>query len=96
VRELKAAVSSAALMVEEPRVDVDLLGQVQQSALQELTELPHACNGIMPIEQLEIAYLRRVLELCGGNKVLAAQKLGISRQTLARKLVEAAATTTTS
>jgi two-component system, NtrC family, response regulator AtoC len=88
VRELKAAISSAALMVEGPRVDVDLLGQVQRSALQELVELPHSSDGIMPIEQLELAYLRRALELCGGNKVLAAQKLGISRQTLARKLVE--------
>ncbi|HUE29361.1 MAG TPA: helix-turn-helix domain-containing protein, partial [Verrucomicrobiae bacterium] len=89
VRELKAAVSSAALLAEGPRVGADLLGQVQRSALHELTELPANLDSIMPIEQLELAYLRRVLELCGGNKLLAAQKLGISRQTLARKLAEA-------
>jgi two-component system response regulator AtoC len=80
VRELKAAVSSAALMAETRLVGADLL--------QDLTDLPDTGDGIMPIEKLELAYLRRVLDLCGGNKVLAAQKLGISRQTLARKLAE--------
>jgi DNA-binding NtrC family response regulator len=88
VRELKAAVSSAALMAEAPLLDVDLLGQVQRSAVQDLTELPRSDEAILPMEHLESAYLRRVLELCGGNKVLAARKLGISRQTLARKLAE--------
>jgi two-component system response regulator AtoC len=88
VRELKAAVSSAALMTESAMIGVDLFGQVQRSAVRDVTELPQTQDGIMPMEELELAYLRRVLELCGGNKVLAAQKLGISRQTLARKLVE--------
>jgi two-component system, NtrC family, response regulator AtoC len=86
VRELRAAVSSAALMADSPRLGVELFGQVQRNAVHDLTELPRTDDGIVPVEQLEIAYLRRVLELCGGNKVLAAQKLGISRQTLARKL----------
>jgi DNA-binding NtrC family response regulator len=88
VRELRAAVSSAALMAETRLVDADLFGGVQRSAVQDLIELPGTGDGIMPIEKLELAYLRRVLDLCGGNKVLAAQKLGISRQTLARKLAE--------
>ena len=90
VRELKAAVSSAALMAETRLIGADLFGQVQRSAVQDLIELPGTGDGIMPIEKLELAYLRRVLDLCGGNKVLAAQKLGISRQTLARKLAEVA------
>jgi ActR/RegA family two-component response regulator len=75
-------------MAETPMAGVELFGQVQRSAVHDLAELPQAEDGIMPIERLELAYLRRVLELCGGNKVLAAQKLGISRQTLARKLAE--------
>jgi DNA-binding NtrC family response regulator len=91
IRELKAAVSSAALMADVPLLGVDLFGQVQRSAVHDLTELPRAGDGIVPIEQLELAYLRRVLELCGGNKLLAAQKLGISRQTLARKLADPSA-----
>jgi two-component system, NtrC family, response regulator AtoC len=91
VRELRAAISSAALMAEMPLVGLELLPQVQRSAVRDLTELPGARDGIVPIEELELAYLRRVLELCGGNKVLAAQKLGISRQTLARKLAEVSA-----
>jgi two-component system, NtrC family, response regulator AtoC len=88
VRELKAAVSSAALVAEGPLVGLDLFGQVQRSAVRGVAELPVAHDGIVPIDELELVYLRRVLELCGGNKVLAAQKLGISRQTLARKLAD--------
>ena len=42
----------------------------------------------MTIEELQLSYAMRVLELCGGNKLLTAQKLGISRQTLARWLSE--------
>ena len=49
---------------------------------------PHEVHGIVPVETVELNYIRRVVELCGGNKLLAAQKLGISRQTLARKLAE--------
>jgi two-component system, NtrC family, response regulator AtoC len=86
IRELKAAVSSAAVMADGPVVGVELLGQVQRAMAADLTALPESLDAIVPIEQLEKTYVRRVVELCGGNKLLAAQRLGISRQTLARWL----------
>jgi DNA-binding protein Fis len=35
---------------------------------------------------MELAHIRRVLDICGGNRTLAAQHLGITRQTLAKKI----------
>jgi DNA-binding protein Fis len=35
---------------------------------------------------VELAHIRRVLDICRGNRSLAAQHLGISRQTLAKRL----------
>jgi two-component system, NtrC family, response regulator AtoC len=84
VRELKAAISSAALMADDGLVGVEWLGQIQRAAIASAAALPQAVEGIMSIDQLERSYVSRVLELCGGNKVTAAQHLGISRQTLAR------------
>jgi two-component system, NtrC family, response regulator AtoC len=88
VRELKAAISSAAVMADEGAVGVESLGQVERGAVAALAALPQHPDGIMTIDELEMAYVTRVLQLCGGNKVLAAQRLGISRQTLARWIAD--------
>ncbi len=45
-----------------------------------------AASAIPTLEAVELAHIRRVLELCDGNRTLAAQYLDITRQTLARKL----------
>ena len=90
VRELRAALSAAALLVDGGTVDVNSLSVVQRSALAAVVDPPATIDGVLTIEQLEQRYMSRVLELCGGNKLLAAQKLGISRQTLARWLSDEA------
>ena len=41
---------------------------------------------IVPIEEMERRYILHVLDLLGGNKVQAAQLLGLDRRTLYRKL----------
>jgi two-component system response regulator HydG len=41
-----------------------------------------------PLEEVERRYILRVLEAAGGNKRFAAQRLGVSRRTLYRKLGE--------
>jgi len=43
---------------------------------------------LVPLEEVERRYILRVLEVAGGNKSLAAQKLGLNRKTLYRKLSE--------
>jgi len=48
--------------------------------------LAHAADGKAPLEEIERAYVRRVLEEHGGNKTGAARSLGINRRTLYRKL----------
>ena len=88
VRELKAAISSAAVMADQPLVGLELLGHAQRAMVADLTTLPDTTDAVVPIEHLERRYVRRVVELCGGNKLVAAQRLGISRQTLARWLAE--------
>ena len=41
---------------------------------------------IPTLEDVELAHIRRVLDICGGNRTLAAHHLGISRQTLTKRL----------
>ena len=46
-------------------------------------------NAQIPtLEEVELRYIRRVLELNGGNKLRAAAQLGITRQTLGKRLGE--------
>jgi DNA-binding NtrC family response regulator len=58
---------------------------------EQFTQLAHGESAIgdgaiRTLEQVELEHCKRVLAACGGNKVLAAEKLGISRHTLARKV----------
>jgi DNA-binding NtrC family response regulator len=41
---------------------------------------------IMSLEEMEREYIKRVLEVCDGNKKKAAEILGIDRKTIYRKL----------
>jgi transcriptional regulator with PAS, ATPase and Fis domain len=41
---------------------------------------------IPTLEDVELAHIRRVLEVCRGNRTLAAQQLGITRQTLTKRI----------
>ena len=46
-----------------------------------------AAGGVIPtLEEVELAHIRRVLAICGGNRTVAAQHLGITRQTLTKRL----------
>ena len=44
---------------------------------------------IATLEEIELEYMRSGLKLTGGNKVRAVERLGITRQTLAKRLGEA-------
>jgi two-component system response regulator HydG len=48
----------------------------------------YALEEMVPLDVVERRYTLRVLQAAGGNKSLAAQRLGVSRRTLDRKLGE--------
>jgi DNA-binding NtrC family response regulator len=92
VRELKAVITRAALMHDDDLLRTSHLPpEIVTAALRAPApssspdESPDA--AVIPtLEDIELLHIRRVLEICGGNRTLAAQKLGIARQTLARKI----------
>ena len=79
VRELRAVLAHAALFAEGAAVDAADLRLPVAAAAQ-------AISHNMLLDAVIDEHCRRVLAGCGGNKALAAQKLGIGRHTLARRL----------
>jgi Nif-specific regulatory protein len=83
IRELENCVESACVLSEGALVDVQHLN------------LPQATEGVMTarfdltqtLAQTEHAFIAAMMQDCDGNQSEAARRLGISRNTLARKLV---------
>jgi transcriptional regulator with PAS, ATPase and Fis domain len=84
VRELENVIAGAALLTAGNFIDVpDLPEHVQKP-------LGNATAGELwrplPLEEVRKKHIRRMLEQCGGNRVRAAQLLGIGRTSLYRFL----------
>jgi two-component system, NtrC family, response regulator AtoC len=93
VRELRAVISRAALLHDDDRLrPAHLPAELISAALSAPAVTPAGPGqggqtpAIPTLEAVELAHIRRVLEICGGNRTLAAQHLGITRQTLAKKI----------
>ena len=89
VRELENVISCACLTAVNEFIDVDDLPETLQK--------PAAHDGHggdtwrpLPLEEVRRQHIRRVLESCEGNRVRAAQLLGIGRTSLYRFLKRAA------
>jgi DNA-binding NtrC family response regulator len=83
VRELENVIGHACMMAEENTIDVADLPEYlsdQDGAVMARDE------ELLPLEEAERRYAHRVLERTKGNKVQAAEILGISRATLYRLL----------
>ncbi len=90
VRELENAVERAvALARDEWITPDDLPGTLQHAAAPDF--LTAAAEREMTLDDLTMAYVRRVLERNGGNKKRTARILGIDRRTIQRWLGEPAA-----
>jgi DNA-binding NtrC family response regulator len=90
VRELENVVERAVALAEGELIGVeDLPRNLQERKGQDL--LSSAVAQGFTLDQLEREYIERVLDVEGGNKTRAAQRLGLDRKTLYRKLEEYAA-----
>jgi two-component system response regulator HydG len=63
----------------------DLPEQVRVRDAVQAATLESGMEELVPLEEVERRYIRRVMEAAGGNKTLAAQILGVDRRTLYRK-----------
>lgn len=86
VRELLNAIERAAALSENDVLTLDDF--VPKSRRTQESLLESAVEGELSLEELEKAYIRRVLKKTGGHKANAAKILGLDRRTLYRKVAE--------
>ena len=94
IRELRSVISRVALLFDEEVVRPHHLPRDLAAAAFDAppigasdggAEGGGATAGIPTLAEVERQHIRWVLEVCGGNRTLAAQRLGITRQTLAKR-----------
>jgi DNA-binding NtrC family response regulator len=90
VRELENVIERAVALVESDIIGADDLPPAMRERKNQ-DRITSALAQGLTLEQLEREYIQRVLEAEGGNKTRAAQRLGLDRKTLYRKLDEYAA-----
>ena len=94
VRELRSILERALINTKGPLVSVDdlQLGDTDPSSAPPAArffQIDAAPNGVpLPLDAVEQAYVRRVLEHTGGRRMAAAQLLGISYPTFLKRLRE--------
>jgi DNA-binding NtrC family response regulator len=87
VRELENVVERAVALAEGDQINPDdLPAQVRERRSADV--LAGALARNLTLGELEREYIHRVLQAEGGNKTRAAQRLGLDRKTLYRKLEE--------
>jgi DNA-binding NtrC family response regulator len=89
VRELRAVVARAVLLHDGDALRVEHLPAELVAAA--VAAAPSSAvgakgAGIPSLADIELSHIRHVLAICGGNRTLAAQHLGITRQTLHKKI----------
>ena len=89
VRELENVLGSACMMAEGETIDVgDLPEYLRERRQMEVPVEVHDGEAFSTLEQVERAHTLRTLQKVGGNKVRAAELLGVSRAKLYRILGE--------
>jgi DNA-binding NtrC family response regulator len=89
VREVRNAVERAVIFAEAGRpIRVGHLPAYlrQERDARPPAAPPAAARSYRPLREMEMDYIREVLEACGGNRTRAAEMLGLSPVTLWRKL----------
>ena len=88
VRELENVIERAATLAQDTKIMLEDLPAGIREVQGEGQMIEDTVDRLLPLEELEQAYIRRILSKMGGNKYQAAQVLGIDRKTLYRKLGE--------
>ena len=87
VRELRNSIERAVALARFEQITLDDLPEkVRDSRRTQIVLASDDPSELVPLDQVERRYIRRVLEAAGGNKTLAARILGLDRKTLYRKL----------
>ena len=90
VRELENVIERAITLCRGDSVVAEDLPPIIQDVGGNRKAMEDAVERVLSLEEVEKAYILRILEKTGGNKYQAAQLLGIDRKTLYRKLGEIA------
>jgi DNA-binding NtrC family response regulator len=82
IRELRNILERAAILTDSDTIEPRHLPPDLQAATAPLAD----AEAILPLEAVELRYLRQTLARLGGDKDELARRLGISRRTINRKL----------
>jgi two-component system, NtrC family, response regulator AtoC len=86
VRELANVIERAVALTRATHIDPEgLPDSVRSRSAALFGPTGGQAEELVPLEEVERRYIRRVLTATGGNKTLAAQILGVHRRTLYRK-----------
>jgi two-component system response regulator AtoC len=88
VRELKGAIDSGVTLATGNQITVRDLPLTVRGASEALAPREGGNQDLVNIHDNEIRLITRALDESGGNRTVAAKKLGISRRTLHRRLKE--------
>ena len=84
IRELENMIEHAFIFCKTPTIEIKHLPSVLNNNADVSVE--KNLSGIKSFDELERMYIKNVLEQSGGNRAIAAQRLGIHKATLFRKL----------
>jgi len=87
VRELENCIERAVAVTQFEQVTVeDLPEKIRSYSSTKVPLVSDDPEELVPLEEVELRYIRRVLEAAQGNRTEAARILGVDRKTLYRKL----------
>jgi two-component system response regulator HydG len=87
VRELSNCIERAVALARFEELTVeDLPDKIRAYQPSHVVVASDDPTEVVPLEEVERRYVLRALDALGGNRTLAAQKLGVDRKTLYRKL----------
>jgi two-component system response regulator HydG len=89
VRELESCLQRAVALAAGPVLEArDLPAEIRHARVVTLPPIPYGKPGIVPLAQLEREAILNALHELNGDRITAAQLLGIGKTTLYRKLKE--------